>query len=418
MKIAIGMIVKSLDSDIEIMKFIENAEKYGHEIDCVIVAYARHVDPDVEKRLRRKIQLYAVDIKNPRYCMEQFHRLGLSNLSTVTLLGCPVEIQRGMAPYGFNRNIVLFEAMMRRVDTLFFVDNDVIPSVLTMTPDGIKCIETDFFGAHLEQLNAGAHVTTGEYSGYNILPHATFDGMEYLLDGLQKSDMLKYWKNSETHRCLILQPPVRELKPCSKILGGNCAIKISALRNLPPFFSSQYIVGGEMFLCRGEDTVLGIEIAKSGTVCTDIGLNPLHDTYKNYPIEPDLRKDPETQERFYYACTGWVGRNPFLNFMQGADLKATREFQERQLMRGLKALKKYTSNPRFLGVIKNFEISWNSLGRYINEYERQLGAWEELKSRYFQNVDSADLSKDGRRSIHSETSQRKSRRTRQLTIDN
>ena len=416
MKIALGMITKSLDSEAEIMTFVDNAEKYGHKLDCVIVAYARNIDPDVENRLKRKVRLYAVDIKNPRYCLEQFSRLGISSISTVTLLGCPVEIRRGMAPYGFNRNIVLFEAMMRGVDTLFFTDTDVIPSVLKMTPEGVKTEEVDFFGAHLEHLNTGAQVTTGEYSGYNILPHASFDGMDDLLAGVQKYDMLEYWKNSETHRCLTVQPSVRETKPCSKILGGNCAIKLSALRNLPPFFSSQYIVGGEMFLCRGEDTVLGLEIAKSGVTCTDICLNPLHDTYKNYPVEPNLRDDQNTQDRFYYACTGWVGRNPFLNFIRGADLKATREYQYVRLARGLKALKEYTANPRFLGVLKNFEVSWNSLGRYINEYERQLNAWEELKYRYFQKIDVAESSKETRRTHQPDAVVKTQRKTRHLRV--
>jgi len=134
---------------------------------------------------------------------------------------------------------------------------------------------------------------------------------------------------------------------------------------------------GEMFLCRGEDTMLGLEIEKSGAICTDVGLRPLHDTYKNYPTEPNLRGDADTQERFYYACTGWVGRNPLLNFVRGENLIEVREYQRMRLVRGLIALAEYTSNPRFLKVMKNFEVSWNNVGRYISEYERVAEAWEE-----------------------------------------
>jgi len=381
MKTALGMIVKSVDSDAELMKFIVNAEKYGHELDCVIVAYARVIDENVEKRLKEKVELVTIDIKNPSYNLEQFHRLGISEEATAALLGCPVEIQRGMVPYSFNRNLVVIEAMLRGIDVLFFADDDVRPCALKLTRDGVVTEEVDFFGEHLEQLEAGSQVTTGEYSGYNILPPALFDGMEDLLAGLQKADMLEYWQSSLQHRCLTLQPQESEPKPCAKILGGNCAIKLSAFQRLPPFFSSHYTVGGEMFLCRGEDTVLGLEIERSGAICTDIGMNPLHDTYKNYPVEPDLREDPDAQNRFYYACTGWVGRNPFLNFFRGEDLKAVREYQYAKLARGLKALAEYTSNPRFLSVMDNFEVSWNSIGRYINEYERTLEAWRELMKR-------------------------------------
>jgi hypothetical protein len=82
-----------------------------------------------------------------------------------------------------------------------------------------------------------------------------------------------------------------------------------------------------------------------------------------------------TQERFYYACTGWVGRNPLLNYMLGNDIKTTRENQREHLERGLRALAGYTSNPRYYSVLRNFDASWDNLGRYINEYERISESW-------------------------------------------
>ena len=380
-KIALGMITKSLDSDSELLGFIENAEKYGHRLDCVIVAYALNYDPRIAKRINDKVPLHAVDIRRPEYAIEQFRRLEMSGTAGKTLLECPIDTSRGMVPYGFNRTVVTIEAILRGVDILFFVDYDVSPAVLKMTPGGPVVEDVDFFGAHLEHLNSGAQITTGEYSGYNILPPAEFDGMEDLLQGLQKSEMLEYWQNSAAHRCLAVQPPVRKPKPCTKVLGGNTAIRLSAFSDLPPFFSSHYKQQGELFLCRGEDTVLGLGIAKSGTVCTDIDLNPLHDTFKDYPAEPDLRGNPAIQNRFYYACTGWVGRNPFLNYMLNTDLASAREFQREKLGRGLHSLAEYTSNPKYLGILANFDESWSSLTRYADEFERTLEAWDEFKNR-------------------------------------
>jgi hypothetical protein len=379
MKIALGMITKSLDSDAELLRFIENAEKYGHKLDCVITAYTQRLDPLVERSLNRKVPFFAVDIKYPRYCIEQFRRRGISDAAARTLLECPVDTGGGLVPYGFNRTVVVLEAILRGVDVLFFVDSDVYPTVLNMTPGGPVIEETDFFGAHLEHLRLGSQITTGEYSGYNILPPASFDGMDDLLSGLQKAEMIDYWQTSAAHRCLAVQNPERDPKPCTKILGGNTALRLSAFSLLPPFFSPYYTVGDELFLCRGEDTVLGLAVAKNGIICTDIGVNPLHDTYRDYPAEPDLRGDPTIQERFYYACTGWVGRNPFLNYIYGADLQSARERQHESLERGLRALAGYTSNPRFYGVLRNFEVSWDSLGRYISEYEWVLEAWDEIK---------------------------------------
>ena len=373
--------MKSLNTDAEVMRFIENAEKYGHKLECVILAYSQNLDPQAQQSISSKIPFYPIDIRDPHYCIDQFLQRGISGETTRVLLECPVNTNIGLVPYGFNRTIVTIESILRGIDVLFFVDYDVYPSVLKGTPDERVIEEVDFFGAHIEHLNSGSQITTGEYSGYNILPPASFDGMEDLLNGLQKPEMLEYWRSSDTHRCLTFQTPAREPKHCTKILGGNTAIKLSAFSELPPFFSSYYTIGEELFLCRGEDTVLGLGIARCGTICTDIALNPLHDTYFGYPDEPDLRDDPAIQGRFYYACTGWVGRNPFLNHIRGADIEATREFQRASLERGLHALSDYTSNPRFLGVLNNFDVSWSNLGRYISEYETVLDAWKEFLER-------------------------------------
>ena len=377
-KTALGMIVRNLDSDEELFRFIENAEKYGHKLDCVIVAYTKRLNPRAAISINNKIPFFAVNINEPGFAFDQFRCRGLSGTTVQTLLECPVDTSGGLVPYGFNRTIVVIEAILRGMDVLFFVDNDVFPTVLKAAQDGVSMEDADFFGAHLEQLKAGSTITTGEYSGYNILPPASFDGIEDLLHGLQKSEMLEYWQSSATHRCLTVQPADCAPAPCTKVLGGNTAITLSAFLDLPPFFSSSYTAGDELFLNRGEDTLLGLGVAKSGTICTDIGLYPLHDTYKNYPAEPDLHGDPKTQDRFYYACTGWVGRNPFLNYMRGEDVKSVKEFQRERLERGLRALAGYTSNPRFYSVLRNFDISWDNLGRYISEYEQVLEAWEEF----------------------------------------
>ena len=379
MKIALGMITRSLESDTELMGFINNAEKFGHKLDCVIVAYTHTHDPKVEYNIRKKVPYYPININNPHYSRDQMKNRGIPDSVINVLLECPIDTKAGLVPYGFNRMIVVTEAILRGMDTLFFVDSDVYAKILKRTDTGeIKEEEIDFFGAHLEHLNSGSEVTTGEYSGYNILPPASFDDMDAFLEGVQKSNMLEYWKTSMTHRCLVVQEDNIKAKPCKKILGGNMAIKLSTFAKLPPFFSSYYTLNDVLFLCRGEDTVLGMELSQGGIKCTDIGINPLHDTYKEYPKEPDLKNDPKVQERFYYACTGWVGRNPFFNHILGSDLKATREFQKENLERGLKALASYTSNPLYMDVINNFNTSWDNVGKYVSEFEQVSEAWKKF----------------------------------------
>jgi len=381
MKAALGMIIKSVDSEKELMNFILNASMFGHKLDCVIVAYTHNLSLGVKEKISELIPFHTVDTKNPHYCIEKMRHHGVPDDQAKILCECPVNTDRGLIPYGFNRNLVVMEAILRGIDTLFFVDSDVYPTVLKQKPNGAALEKVDFFGAHLAHLNNGSDATTGEYSGYNILPPCKFDGMDDLLDGVQKSCMKQYWQTSEAHRSLVFQPDNANAVPSNKILGGNSAIKLSSFAKLPPFFSSQYIVDDEMFFSRGEDTVLGLEIKKSGIVCTDVGIYPMHDTYKDFPTEPNLKSDRNTQERFYYACTGWVGRNPFLNYLLGNDLKATRERQRKSLEKGLNALSKYSSNPKFKKVLRNFDVSWDNTDRYISEYERTREAWSVFTER-------------------------------------
>ena len=375
MKVALGMIVKNLSSEVEIMSFIENAEKYGHKLDCVILAHAQKNDPAVEQGIRNKVTLHTIDINNPTYCKEQTTRLGIPEEAKSTLLDCPIVSKNGLVPYGFNRTIVVIEAILRGIDTLFFTDSDIVPSVLKKMPDGSTLEETDFYGAHLAHLKSGSDATTGEYSGYNILPPAEFDHMDDLLTGVQKESMCDYWQTSLKHRSLVYQPDEVITKPSNKVLGGNMAIKLPSFLKLPPFFSTAYTHNDELFLCRGEDTVLGFELGKSSFTCTDVGIYPLHDTYKNYPKEPDLQHDPDAQARFYYALTGWVGRNPFFNYILGNDIDQIRERQREPLIKGLEGLAKYTSNPKFKTVLGNFDESFKSADRYISEFKKTQQAW-------------------------------------------
>ena len=114
--------------------------------------------------------------------------------------------------------------------------------MLRKTPDGaVQSEEIDFIGAHLHGLSLGADVTSSDYSGYNILPPASFDGMKDLLWGLHKESMADFWQNSEAHRGLVIQEDQNaEPQPTTKVLGGNLGIRMSALTTLPPFFSPYY----------------------------------------------------------------------------------------------------------------------------------------------------------------------------------
>ena len=57
MKIAIGMVVRNLLSASPLTEFLDNAEKYGHPIDRVIVAYSHQLAPEAAAVLQSRTKL-------------------------------------------------------------------------------------------------------------------------------------------------------------------------------------------------------------------------------------------------------------------------------------------------------------------------------------------------------------------------
>ena len=201
MKIAIGMIVRDLLSAHPLTDFLDNAEKHGHALDCVIIVYSHQADPGAVEALRSRTNLSLIKLQSNERAHLIMKEIGVRHSSIHQLLYCPLIDAHGLIPYGFNRNQALMEAMFTGTDYLIFVDSDVRPEVLRKTPDGaVQSEEIDFIGAHLHGLSLGADVTSSDYSGYNILPPASFDGMKDLLWGLHKETMTDFWQNSEAHR--------------------------------------------------------------------------------------------------------------------------------------------------------------------------------------------------------------------------
>ena len=242
MIIAIGMIVRDLLSAHPLTDFLDNAEKYGHALDRMIVVYSHQADSKAVEELRSRTNLSLIKLQSNERAHLIMKEIGVRHSSIHQLLYCPLIDAHGLIPYGFNRNQALMEAMFTGTDYLIFVDSDVRPEVLRKTPDGaVQSEEIDFIGAHLHGLSLGADVTSSDYSGYNILPPASFDGMKDLLWGLHKESMADFWQNSEAHRGLVIQKDQNvEPQPTTKVLGGNLGIRMSALTTLPLFFSPYY----------------------------------------------------------------------------------------------------------------------------------------------------------------------------------
>ena len=384
MIIAIGMIVRDILSAHPLTDFLDNAEKYGHALDRMIVVYSHQADSKAVEELRSRTTLSLIKLQSNERAHLIMKEIGVRHSSIHQLLYCPLIDAHGLIPYGFNRNQALMEAMFTGTDYLIFVDSDVRPEVLRKTPDGaVQSEEIDFIGAHLHGLSLGADVTSSDYSGYNILPPARFDGMTELLWGLHKEAMAEFWQSSMATGGMLLQEgDAGKPTPTTKVLGGNLGLRMRTFPTLPPFFSPYYFFDRTPLLARGEDTLLGLAADQYHIKCVDIRTPIFHDTYGSYPAVPELLKDGAVRDRLYYACTGWIGRNVFSRWKTG---HTASEFAQRdqQLSAGAKALCRYTKDRRFLRLpeIQSAAESW--LPDMIRQYQRSREAWTEFTERWY-----------------------------------
>jgi len=379
-KISIGVITKDFNSLEPIDEFLENASKHNHKIYSVIIIYSHGCDFRLVENLEEKVKVFPVKINDAPEIKEQLIKMDLSTENIEILLNCPTLKKHGLVPYGLNRNCALIKALLSGSEALLFIDTDVYPRVLIKENNKVKEKEIDFIGRHLEYLREEeVIITTSDYSGYYIIPPMSFTGMKELLIGLQKEGAYEFLRNFDEHNCLNLDhDKKRKVFETNKILGGNVAIKLSALKELPPFFSTVYNVNGENVLSRGEDTLLGIKLKKSDKKCIDIDTKIFHNTFGNYPEIPDIKRDDSIRDRFYYTCLGWIGRNPFLNWLKREDLEEVKNRQRKNIIIGSKAVASYLNDERFLILPEALETSYRNLGRVINEYKNTMMAWNDF----------------------------------------
>ena len=381
MKTALGMMTRNFVSPETILLFLENAKKYHHEISSVIVVTSGEISDEAVKTIESSygIPVTTVRINEAEKAYGAFEAAGISQKTADKLLHCDTVSHSGLVPYGFNRNTVLIEAILQKMDVLVYIDDDVAPYVLKRIDGKITEEEVDFVGRHLGEIEKGADITTSDYSGYNILPYAYFDGMQQLLLAVQKETMQEFWKHSRMHECLYTQHG-KEVIPVRtrKVIGGNMAIDLRNRLKVLPFFSPYYELNGTTYLARGEDTLIA-HIGESRNIkCVDVDMYIFHNTYGDYPEVPSLKEKKSTQERFFYACTGWIGRNPFMNYMLGYAHDALRKRQLANLIIATKALIDYTGNDIYSVLPDAHQAAWDSLPQAVVDYQQTMDAWDEF----------------------------------------
>ncbi len=383
--IAFGVITNNVDKFYPYCDFILNAQEYGHQIEKLFICYSHRLNEKKVKRMRKYVDIELLKINNNSKLKNQLLDLGLTEFEVKKLIQSRDLKKHGLVPYGKRRNIVLLAALLSdpKIDYLMFFDTDVKPYVLA-DKKGNR-IEIDFVGNHLKHLKEDkVVVTTSDYTGYYIIPSMYFDGLEELLIGLQKEKAYEFVKSEGHNLITAKEKDILNAKGTNKILGGNHAIDLNKYELLAPYYSTTYHYRQDLVLGRGEDTLLGQVIPDMGGKIIDIETKIFHDTFDNYPEVPNIH-NTDIRERFYCACLGWLGRNPFLNWY----LKNKGEIVPEKFDKNIKELRESLvegsyqfadnyNSPKFKDLPEAFSVAYSQLDHMVDDYEQLMDIWDKF----------------------------------------
>ena len=381
-KIAYGMICAKVTELRPVTDFFNNARKYGHNIDHLIICYKDYYDENIIEQFKQFCEVTLIQRGHAPFIEKNLKNIGMNNDEINSIIGTPYLEKYNKVAYGTARNYVVLTALFLDIDYLFFFDSDIFPIVLTnYENEKSEFEEVDFIGFHLKYLQQDdVVVTTSDYTGYYIIPKMNFPHLMELLQGVQKEDRFNYITSIDT-------PVTRDkwldnIANTNKVLGGNLAIDLQKLRILPPFFSTMLVLGNECFMGRGEDTLFGPIINSFGGRCVDIDLLIFHDCFGDFPNKPAITIQKNI-DRFFYACMGWIIRNPFFNWLQNEFNSGAKEINTEQryqaLQKGSTSAVKYFKDKRFMNLPQAFEMSYKKLQDDIDHFYNLTETWEKMK---------------------------------------
>jgi hypothetical protein len=355
-KIAYGMICAKVTELSPVTDFFDNARKYGHKIDHLIICYKDYCDDNVIEQFKQYCKVTLIQRGHAPFIENNLKDIGMNDYDVYSIIGTPYLEKYNKVAYGTARNYVVLAAIFLEIDYLFFFDSDIFPILLKDYKSGKSDFEeVDFVGSHLKYLQQDdVVVTTSDYTGYYIIPKMNFP---YLME-------------------------LENIFNTNKVLGGNLAIDLKHLNLLPPFFSTMLVLGNECFMGRGEDTLFGPIIYSFGGRCVDIDLLVFHNCFGDFPNKPAITIQKNV-DRFFYACMGWIIRNPFFNWLRNefnseAETINT-EKRYHALQKGCTSAAEYFADKRFLNLPLAFEMSYKKLPEDIDHFYNLTDTWKKMK---------------------------------------
>jgi len=385
-KIVFGIIMKKVEDIAVLTSFLENASKFGHLIDKLIIVYQFPINIKIIKKLEKYCEIFPVQAGKSSFLTNSLKRVGLENKEISYLLNMSTVEKYETIAYGTSRNHVLLAAIFLGAHYLCFFDADVFPKILKAGYEKQYFFEEiDFVGSHLKYLkqNKNIVVTTSDYTGYFIIPGMDFTGLDKLLFGLQKEADYEFIATIDAP--IVQEKTLQNIFKTDKVLGGNLAINLNKVKMVPPFFSTNLVIDNECIKGRGEDTAFAPLINKNNGICMDIDLLIFHNCFGDFPNKPDI-KCQKNIDRFYYACIGWIIRNPFYNWLNSIYIGNKNAINKKErfaaLEIGSKAAVKYFNDKRFFNLPKAFNMAYAKLDKDIESFQRLLKIWSKIQNYY------------------------------------
>lgn len=140
---------------------------------------------------------------------------------------------------------------------------------------------------------------------------------------------------------------------------------------------------------------MGMGVPGQNMKILDIDTPIFHNTFGDFPKNPDIHAS-HSQTRFYLACLGWLGRNPFLNWylketgkLSYQNFKVRKEKERENLVIGSKKLATFLGNKKFAGLPDAFDAAYEQLDEMKKDFYKTYSAWTEIKDRLLQKGESS-----------------------------
>ena len=378
---------------------IEQGEKYGKEIKFTIfILYdlnyqgTKRIDfYNIKSEVYKKIEIKYIapeDIEEEKKILVSRYDFNKKDIDLILGHG-----------YAKARNSIMYFALKRKIDYLFFWDDDeYLVANISDENNQIEWVKQDDILQHLKNIK-NADVTVGYRCG-NISPVPkieynniiTEQDFKHYIDGISNEavtwDKLKNEERQEggisfANRKIVFEGKAHELKDVginNWLWASGICFNLKRLENIPAFYNPPF--------ARGEDTFLSTLLKNAKVV--QVPTYHFHDGFLKYSsiLENKFPKkfnkiklDESVEERFLRTSIGWIKYKPLLIYITDRKnyskiIKQTRE----DLEKGITAVNKLFDTESFNVLLDELNNYAHNVRKHYNEYIKTNEVWNKLKS--------------------------------------